>query len=145
MLCIDTASIMHGQSVYGGNNGSMAALHKAITDAELEVLKLLWGRGPLTAREITQEIYGMPSTSNIGTVQKLIQRLEQKGCVKRDRSKYVHRFSAKLSQAAVAGGQLEVLAAKISDGSLAPFLTHLVKARRLTREQKEEIRRMLEE
>ena len=123
----------------------MAAPRESIPDAELEVLKVLWANEPLTVREITAAIYGSPSTSKIGTVQTLIQRLEKKRCVKRDRSQYVHRFSARVSQADVAGGQLEALAQKVCDGSLAPFISHLVQAKRLSREEKDEIRRLLEE
>ncbi len=123
----------------------MAVPRESIADAELEVLKVLWAGEPLTAREVTKAIYGEPNTSNIGTVQKLIQRLEKKGCVKRDRREYVHRFSAKVSQTAVAGKQLEVLANKVADGSLAPFITHLVQAKRLSKKEKEDIRRLLED
>ncbi len=116
-----------------------------IPDAELEVLKLLWSEHPLTARKITIEVYGEATPSNIGTVQKLLQRLEAKGFVERDRSEHVHRFSPGVSQTEVAASQLELLADKVADGSLAPFVTHLVNARRLSRKEKAEIRRLLEE
>jgi len=123
----------------------MTAPKESIPDAELDVLKALWPNEPLTAREIATIIYGVPSTSNIGTVQTLLQRLEKKGFIKRDRSRYVHRFSARVSQLDVAGSQLEMLAEKVCDGSLAPFISHLVQARRLSRKEKDEIRRLLEE
>ncbi len=123
----------------------MASQKEPITNAELEVLKLLWGGKPLTAREITETLYGEPTASSIGTVQKLIQRLEKKGCARRDRSRYVHRFTAKVSPADVAGRQLERLAEKLYDGSLVPFITNLVQAKRLSKKEKDEIRRLLEE
>lgn len=123
----------------------MAAPRECIPDAEMEVLKVLWANEPLTVREITAAIYGNPSTSNIGTVQTLIQRLEKKRCVKRDRSQYTHSFSACVAQADVAGSELELLAQRVCDGSLAPFITHLVQAQRLSRAEKDAIRRLLEE
>ena len=123
----------------------MAKAKHSITDAELEVLKLLWPSEPLTVREITAALYGSPSTSNIGTVHKLIQRLESKGYIRRDRSEHAHRFSAKVTQAAVAGVQLESLAKRVTDGSLAPFISHLVQAKRLSDSEKEQIRRLLDE
>ena len=86
------------------------------------------------AREFLQEQLGQ-----------LRQRLEAKNCVKRDRSRYVHRFSAKVTQTAVAGRHLEMLAKKVADGSLAPFITHLVHAKKLSAEERQEIRRLLEE
>ena len=116
-----------------------------IPDAELQVLKLLWTTESLTARELAEAIYRAADNSTVGTVQKLLQRLEKKGCVKRDRNQFAHRFSAKVTQTAVAGRQLEMLAKKVADGSLTPFITHLVQAKKLSREEKDEIRRLLEE
>ena len=134
---------MRRRNVYEGV--PMTDSRQPIADAELAVLKLLWARGEMTARQLAEAIYGSPTTAAIGTVQKLIQRLEHKDCVRRDRSQYVHRFSALVSQAQVAGRQLELLAERVADGSLAPFITHLVNARRLSDQEKREIRRMLEE
>jgi predicted transcriptional regulator len=116
-----------------------------IPDAELQVLKLLWSTEAMTARGLAEAIYRVADNSTVGTVQKLLQRLEKKGCVKRDRSQFTHCFSAKVTQSAVAGRQLELLAKRVADGSLAPFITHLVQAKRLSAKEKEEIRRLLEE
>jgi predicted transcriptional regulator len=122
----------------------MAAPKEPIPDAELQVLKLLWSADSMTVRELAEAIYGDADSTAIGTVQKLLQRLESKGYVKRDRRQFIHRFSAKVSQQAVAGGQLELLARKVTDGALAPFITHLVKAQRLSEDEKNAIRRLLD-
>ena len=123
----------------------MVAAREPIPDAELQVLKLLWAAESLTARELAEAIYKVADNSTIGTVQKLLQRLEKKNYVKRDRSRHTHRFSASVSQAALAGGQLEMLAKRVADGSLAPFITHLVQAKKLTQEERAEIRRLLDQ
>ena len=59
-------------------------------------------------------------------MQKLLQRLEEKGYVERDRTLSIHFFSATVSRAAYGGGQLEALAEKLTAGSLAPMITHLI-------------------
>ena len=123
----------------------MAAPLPPLPDAELQVLKLLWTTESMTARELAEAIYDVADNSTIGTVQKLLQRLERKGCVQRDRSEYAHRFAAKVTQTDVAGRHLDAIAKKVADGSLTPFLTHLVEARKLTAKDKEQIRRLLEE
>jgi predicted transcriptional regulator len=123
----------------------MTAPIEPIPDAELQVLKLLWASESMTARELAEAIYHVADNSTVGTVQKLLQRLEKRGCVKRDRSQFAHRFSAKVTQTAVAGRHLEMLAKKVADGSLAPFITHLVQAKKLSPEEKQEIRKLLEE
>ena len=123
----------------------MAARNPHITDAELEVLKLLWNKPGLTIREMTVALYQDPTNSHIGTVQKLIQRLEAKKLIERDRSQFAHTFSAKVSQSDVAGMQLDELARKVTGGSLLPFISHLVQGRRLSRREKDEIRKLLGE
>jgi predicted transcriptional regulator len=123
----------------------MAKQNPHITDAELDVLKTLWDHSGLTIREITVWLYGEPTTSHIGTVQKLVSRLEGKQLIQRDRSEFAHTFSAKVSQADVAGMQLDELARKVTGGSLLPFISHLVQARRLSRREKAEIRKLLGE
>lgn len=123
----------------------MAVPKSVITEAELEVLKVLWLHQPLTSRELTEQLYDELSRSSMGTVQKLISRLEEKDLVNRDRSSSVHQFSAALTREEVAGIQLEEFASKLSEGSLSPFVVHLVQAKRLSKKEKEQIRRLLDE
>ena len=123
----------------------MAVPKAFITDTELDLLKVLWSDQPLTARAIAGRLYGEESSSAIGTVQKLIQRLEEKELVARDRREPVHRFSTLVTREAVAGMQLQVLAEKLSDGSLSPFIMHLVQAEHLSKKEKHALRRLLRE
>ena len=121
----------------------VAVPKSVITDTELEVLKVLWEREPCAAKEIAAELYEDVNSSSIGTVQKLIARLEEKGLIDRDRSESVHRFTASVTREDVAGMQLDEFAGKLSEGSLSPFVLHLVQARRLSKNDKEQIRRLL--
>jgi predicted transcriptional regulator len=121
----------------------MAVPKAFITDTELGVLKVLWSHPSLTARAIASRLYGEENSSAIGTVQKLIQRLEEKELVARDRREPVHRFSTLVTREAVAGMQLQELAEKLSDGSLWPFIMHLVQAEHLSKKEKEALRRLL--
>ena len=123
----------------------MAVPKAFITDAELDVLKVLWIENTLTAREIAVQLYGEDNPSSIGTVQKLIQRLEEKDLLTRDRREPTHRFSARVTRESVAGMQLQEFADKLSDGSLSPFIIHLVQAERLSKKDKQALRRLLGE
>ena len=123
----------------------MAVPKSVITDAELAVLKVLWTEGSVTAREITERLYEEVNTSSMGTVQKLIARLEEKELVRRDRSQSVHRFNSDVTCEDVAGMQLNEFASKLSEGSLSPFVLHLLKAKRLSKKEKQQIRRLLDE
>ncbi len=122
----------------------MAEQPLPLADAELAVMQLLWDHEQLTAREIRERLYPDETPSNHGTVQKLLQRLEQKGYVARDRSQFVHLFRAEISRRQYVGQQLETLADKLTDGSIVPFLTHLMEARKISAKERREIRKLLD-
>jgi BlaI family penicillinase repressor len=122
----------------------MAKRKAQVTEAELAVLDVLWERGPASAREITERLYPRGEPADVATVQKLLQRLEDKKFVARDRSERVHRFSAVLSREEFAGEQLTGLADKLSGGSLTPLLVHLVESKRLGKRELDELRAMLD-
>ena len=116
---------------------------KTITDAELTVLRWLWQHGAATARAVAQDLYPECTASDLATVHSLLQRLEAKKLVTRDRSCHVHTFSAAASQSEVAGRELQALADKLASGSLSPFLTHLVEGAKLTKKELDELRSLL--
>lgn len=116
---------------------------QTVTDAELAVLRILWQRGPLTAKAITNAIYPDGAESEFASVHSFLQRLERKGLVARDRSAFVHSFSAAVSQADVAGQELETLAARLGEKSIAPLIMQLVAQRRLSEQEVAEIRKLL--
>ena len=75
----------------------------------------------------------------------LLQRLEDKGFVKRDRSLSVHLFSASLGRETYACNQLESLATKLTGGSLAPLITYLVEGKKMSRKEIGQLRDILDE
>jgi BlaI family transcriptional regulator, penicillinase repressor len=119
------------------------ARHTA-SDAELAVLKLLWENERLSARDIREQLYPEGTPSDHATVQKLLQRLEQKKLIARDRRSFAHQFRAIVTREELAGEQLEALASKLTDGSMVPFILHAVNAKPLTAEERSEIRRLLD-
>ncbi len=114
-----------------------------LANAELAIMNLLWQQDRMTARQIREELYPDKKKPQHGTVQRLLQRLEDKGYVNRDRSLSIHFFSAAIARQAYAGTQLETLASKLTGGSLAPLLTHLVETNKLSRDDLEELREIL--
>ncbi|MEM1228042.1 MAG: BlaI/MecI/CopY family transcriptional regulator [Planctomycetota bacterium] len=123
----------------------MAAPKSVITDTEIDVLTVLWNTGSLTAREITEQLYANVEPSSMATVQKLLSRLEDKRMIRRDRSGSPHRFEAIVTIEEVAGMQLDTFAEKLSQGSLSPFVMHLVRAKRLSKRDKQRIRKLLDD
>lgn len=115
-----------------------------LANAELAVMELIWAEPGRTARQIRDALYGDASKAQHGTVQRLLQRLEEKGFVERDRELPVHRFAARISRRSYAGSQLESLADKLTGGSLAPLITHLVEQKRISKSEIQKLRDILD-
>jgi predicted transcriptional regulator len=111
----------------------------------MALMDLLWETARLTARQIREQLYDDAKTSQHGTVQRLLQGLEEKGFVERDRSIGVHIFSSTVSREAYGGLQLESLAEKLTGGSIAPLLTHLLDEKKLDKTEIKRLRKVLEE
>ncbi len=123
----------------------MARSPRDVTEAELAVLQALWDRGPATIRQLTEATYGGDAgPSRYATVQKLLERLEEKGCVHRDRSAAVHLFSAAIDRDELIGRRLRAVAETLCDGSLTPLLTHLLRAERLSAEDRRALRALID-
>ena len=116
-----------------------------LPNSELAVMKLLWGRGRRTARQLLEELYPDVAKPQHGTVQRLLKRLEDKGFVVRGRDLGINVFSPALSREEYASDQLESLADRLTGGSLAPMVTRLVEDRKLPRAEIDRLRRILEE
>ncbi len=116
-----------------------------LTNAEMAVMELLWKTEQLTARQIREQLYGDSDKAQHGTVQRLVQNLEEKGFVHRDRSLGVNLFSAIVGREAYGGLQLESLAEKLTGGSIAPLLTHLLDEKKLDKAEIKRLRELLEE
>ncbi len=114
-----------------------------VSEAELAVLQVLWDRGRLTTRQLTAELYPTQSASDFATVQKLVQRLEAKRLVARDRSSFAHTIGSTIDRNTFAARRLAETARKLAHGSLKPLLAHLVESDELSPDELEEIRKLL--
>jgi predicted transcriptional regulator len=122
----------------------MPRVPQDVTDAELAILQRLWDDGPTSVRNLAEHLYGKCTASQHATVQKLLERLEAKGCVRRDRETWPHTFAADVERGELIGRQLQQTADKLCDGSLQPLLTHLVKAGRLSASDRKSLRGLLD-
>jgi len=116
-----------------------------VTDGELKVLNVLWDEGAVTIRRLTDAIYPSGTAGQYATVQKLLERLEMKGHVTRDRSGRAHRFSATIGRDALIGRGLQELAAGLCGGSVMSLFTELVKEKDLSASQTEVLRQLVDD
>ena len=123
----------------------MAKKMQPATDAEYSILEFLWDNGPATKREIVEALYPQCRDADYSTVQKLLERLEAKKNIQRDRSSFAHVMRPTLSREEFAGRQLQAVAEKLSGGSLVPLLIQLVEGKQLSSRDRKKIRELLDE
>ena len=114
------------------------------TDAELEILKVLWRRGPSTVREVF-ETPGAARGTGYTTVLKLMQIMATKGLVERDEGERAHRYEAALAEDETQRRLVGELVQKAFDGSAKKLVLQALSSRRATADELAEIRRMLDE
>ena len=122
----------------------MARRPQDVTDAEREVLRVLWERGPAPIRALADELYPGGGTSEYATVQKLLERLHDKRHVARRAEGRQHVWSARVKREELVARRLRDTADELCGGSLTPILTHLVSTARLSREELAELRRLVD-
>jgi BlaI family penicillinase repressor len=114
------------------------------TDAELEILTVLWSRGPSTVREV-HEVIAHRKPAQYTTVLKLMQIMAEKGLVRRDEKQRAHVYEAsrsrELTQRQLAGDLLD----RGFFGSAKSLLMGALSARRASKEELAELRKFLDE
>ena len=115
-----------------------------ITDGELSILQVLWEREEATSREITAALREEVTDPKMASIQKLIERLEAKGCVERDRSERAHRFRPLVSREQFLRSRLQSLADRLCDGALVPLVTTLLRSERIAKKEREELRNLVD-
>jgi predicted transcriptional regulator len=123
----------------------MARTPQDITDTELAVLQVVWDEEPTTIRRITDILYPRGGVAEYATVQKLLDRLEKKGFVRRARGDSVNVFSAVVGREDLIGRRLRDMAEKLCGGSLTSLLTNLVRTQRLSAKERQELRSLIDE
>jgi predicted transcriptional regulator len=115
-----------------------------IPDAEWAVLSRLWDAGPATVRQLADALYPSGGPSEYATVHKLLERLEAKDYVARERGGGAYVFRAARSRDAVIGEHLATVVEKMCGGSLQPLLSNLVRVKRLSPQELRELYALLD-
>jgi predicted transcriptional regulator len=114
---------------------------KRPTGAELEILQILWAKGPRTVRQV-QEALG-PGTGYT-TVLKLMQIMTDKGLLARDTGERSHVYSSAVPEAETKGGMVRDLLDRAFRGSAKELIVQALSAPRASRKELAEIREMIE-
>jgi BlaI family penicillinase repressor len=113
------------------------------TQAELEILRVLWQRGPSSVRDV-HETLNADRAAGYTTVLKMLQIMSGKGLVERDERVRTHVYRAALPQEQTQRQLIRDLVERAFDGSAGQLVLQALATRRASPEEMEAIREMLD-
>lgn len=123
----------------------MARVFRDVTEGELRVLNVLWDEQSATIRQLTDTLYPEGTAGQYATIQKLLERLEGKGFVRRNRSSRAHLFRATIGREELIGWGLQELADGLCGGSVFSLFSELAGPSRLTDKERQTLRKLVAE
>jgi len=114
------------------------------TDAELDILRVLWVRGPSTVRQV-HDVLSEKRDFAYTTTLKLLQLMTEKGVTVRQEAGRVHLYRAAVAQEVTQRHLIRDLLDRAFGGSPAQLVVQALAATRATPEELEEIKRLLAE
>ncbi len=112
------------------------------TEGELEILRVIWSKGLASVREVHEEL---SKTKDVGytTTLKLMQIMNEKGLVKRDKSSRAHFYTAAVSQEKTQKHLLGKLIDGLFGGSSAKLVIQALGSYKASDAEIEEIQQLL--
>lgn len=112
------------------------------TEAEMEILVLLWREGPLTAGEVQQRLAQQRRTGYT-TALKLLQVMHGKGLVRRDERERAHRYEAAVSEERIQSEVVATLVGQLFSGSVAQLVMRAISSAPTSDRERAEIQQLL--
>lgn len=119
-------------------------LRPVMSDAEREVMKVLWDHGPLAVRAVLHHLTEQGQAWSRSTVITLLQRLEKKGYVDSDKSQFAFVFRAVVSREEVLHACMTDLAGELCDGEALPLVLAFAERHHFSNEEIARFRQMID-
>jgi BlaI family transcriptional regulator, penicillinase repressor len=114
-----------------------------ISEAEWEVMKVLWETSPLTANDIV-EVLSKRASWQRETIRTLINRLVQKKAVRFEKKGRQHQYYPGVAEAQCIKDQTRSFLRRFRAGAIEPMLAALVEEERLSAEQVARLKAILD-
>ena len=114
------------------------------TEAELELLRILWEQGPSTVREIHVIVSGEKETGYTTTL-KILQKMADKGLVARDASQRSHIYRAAVRADKTQRQLVHELLDRAFGGAADKLILHALSSRAVSRDEIDTLRKLLDE
>jgi BlaI family penicillinase repressor len=115
-----------------------------LTDQELEIMKVVWQRGSSTVRDVYEELLTRRKIAYT-TVMTMMGILEQKGHLKKSADERAFVYTPAQPQGEVVGNMVQEFVKRVFNGSVKPLLVHLVENKNISREELDEISKLLKD
>lgn len=112
------------------------------TEAELELLRVLWDKGSASVRDL-HEVVSRQRSIGYTSVLKTLQIMTEKGLVERTEAGKAHIYHAAASQEETQNQLLRDLSQRLFSGSAAQLAMHALAMQPASEEELEEIRRLI--
>ena len=116
-----------------------------MSDAEQEVLKVLWDVGPLGVKDVSTRLTESGQEWTRSTVVTLLRRLENKGYVESDRSGYAFVYRPSVSREDVMHARIKEIASELADGEVVPLMLAFAERQRFSEAEVARIQQMIDE
>ena len=113
------------------------------TDVELQILGVLWERGPCTVRRV-HEVLAARRDTGYSTTLKMMQVMREKGLLTRDESVRPQLYRASESRPQTQLQMLDDLAQRAFGGSARKLVMRMLSAQRVSAEELAEMQRLIE-
>lgn len=123
---------------------SISGKHIKPTESELEILRVLWEKGPSTVREV-HEVLGQSKDAGYTTTLKLMQIMHEKGLLDRDTSSKTHIYSSVVSQENTQRQLLDKMIDTVFNGSASQLVLQALGNHKSSKEELEKIKQYLDE
>ena len=113
----------------------MRTPHPTLTAQELAIMKVIWRLEAVTVRDVYEALRRHRRIAYT-TVMTMMNILEAKGFLRKDKADRAYRYRPARPRQAVVGSMVREFVNRVFDGAARPLMLHLVKERRLTAKER---------
>ena len=121
----------------------MASKHSELSRTDWAIMEALWERGRGTATDLQRDLEHSQGWA-YSTVKTMLDRMVDKGLVKARRVGNVYEYSPKVRRKSVVARVIDDVFDRVLEGSVAPFMDRLMEGRRLSRQEVDDLKEMLD-
>ena len=122
----------------------MRTPHPTLTPQELAIMKVIWTRETTTVRDVYEALRTRRPVAYT-TVMTMMKILEEKGYLKKSRDEWAYIYRSAKPRQQVLGAMVRDFVDRVFDGAAGGLLLHLARDRRLSKDERTAIQRLIEE